>query len=81
MLRTADAGFSLVVKDLLKVEAVGDVVSGEESRDQVGDGSSLPAVWTELEGAQASFSGRDPGKYSVVIFTHRATQVYYVGLQ
>ena len=40
---------------LLEIEAVGDVVCGEEGGHQVGDGSSLATVGPELEGVQASF--------------------------
>jgi len=42
---------------LLQVESVGDVVGGEEGGHQMGDGAGLPAVRTELEGAQAALPG------------------------
>lgn len=43
-----------VWRHLLQVEAVGDVVGGEEGGDQVGDGSSFSTVRPELEGVEPS---------------------------
>lgn len=53
---------------LLQVESVGDVVSDQEGRDQVGDGARLTTVGTELEGVQSSLpAGR---KVFVSVLSH-----------
>lgn len=48
---------------LLQIEAVGDVVGGEEGGHQMGDGASLATVWTELEGVEIPLPTRGVGLF------------------
>lgn len=51
---------------------MGDVVSCEEGGDQVGDGTSLTTVGTELEGVQSSL----PGVGQILIQCNTVVRIY-----
>ena len=51
--------------DLLEVETMGDVVSSHEGSEQMGHGSSLTTVGSELEGVHSPLPGAWKDKHSV----------------